>query len=79
MASKVSEIPSNKDTFKDAQTKSQRTILELAHVNLDDYYTVSPAGYRFFLAMIDDFTRYLWIWLLRSKYKESSITAIKKF
>ena len=69
---------SNKTRSKTPKRRAV-AILELAHVNLDDHYTASPAGYRFFLAMIDNFTRYVWIWLLRSKYKESSITAIKEF
>jgi len=48
-------------------------------MDLGGYYTPSPAGYRYFLGFVDDVTRYVWAWLLKTKDKAATSKAIKEF
>ena len=52
--------------------------LELVHVDL--YGTITPStnsGRRYFLLLVDDCSRYMWLQLLTSK--DEAAAAIKKF
>lgn len=95
MVSKISKIPIKTSTkispcypcLAGKQTKTRSTtpqrrassILELIHTDLGGYYVKSLAGYRYFLLILDDFTRYIWIWFLKSKDKEACIKALREF
>jgi len=39
-------------------------MLHYVPMDLGGYYAPSPNGYRYFLAIVDDQSRYIWIWLL---------------
>ena len=48
-------------------------------MDLGGYYPPSPTGHRYFLVFVDDFTRYTWVWLLKTKDKSATSKAIKEF
>ena len=50
----------------------------LKSLDLDGYYTPSPTSYHYFLAFVDDLTRYVWAWLLKTKDKSATSKAIKE-
>lgn len=41
--------------------KRATEMLEFVHMDLGGYYVPSPNGFRYFLVIVDDFTRYIWI------------------
>jgi transposase InsO family protein len=52
--------------------------LELVHGDLCGPITAAtPGGKRYFLLLVDDFSRFMWIYLLRSK--DEAQTAIRRF
>ena len=54
-------------------------ILEFIHMDLGGYYLLTPSGHRYFLIMVDDFTRYIWIWLLKTKDMKAISSAMTEF
>ena len=70
------------DTCQGIATKPQiraEKPFDLIHIDLGGYYSPSPAGYRYFLGFVDDVTRYVWAWLLKTKDKAATSKAIKEF
>jgi Reverse transcriptase (RNA-dependent DNA polymerase)/Integrase core domain len=53
--------------------------LELVHMDLGGYYDRSIEGFRYFLIIVDDYSRFTWIWLLKSKDKEAVSAAVRQF
>jgi hypothetical protein len=51
--------------------------LEFVHENLcGPISPITPSGNRFFLLLVDDFSRYMWVVLLPTK--DSALAAIKR-
>ncbi|GKB85585.1 putative RNA-directed DNA polymerase, partial [Tanacetum coccineum] len=56
-----------RETFPFSEHKSA-VLAELVHLDLwGPYRIVSKEGYRYFLTIVDDFTRAVWVYLLKSK------------
>jgi len=64
-----------KQRCTEPQTRATR-ILELIHMDLGGYYTPSQDGYRFFLIIVDDYTRYIWVWFLTTKNMQATSAAL---
>jgi transposase InsO family protein len=45
-------------------------------MDLGGYYTPSQDGYRFFLIIVDDYTRYIWVWFLTTKNMQATSAAL---
>jgi Reverse transcriptase (RNA-dependent DNA polymerase)/Integrase core domain len=53
--------------------------LDFIHCDLGGGYERSPSGYQYFLVFVDDYSRYVWVWFLKSKDKVACSAAIKEF
>jgi len=67
-----------KKRSKDPQIRAKAK-LDLIHTDLGGPYIRSPSGYRYFMVFVDDFSRYIWIWFLKTKDKVATSNAIKEF
>lgn len=67
-----------KQRCRELHTQASR-ILELIHIDLGGYYTPSLTEYRYFLIIVDDYTRYIWIWFLESKDMKATSAALSEF
>ena len=51
-----------------------QSFFELIHVDIWDPYSIpSFEGHRFFLTVVDDFSRFTWIYLLKTKAEVKTV------
>src|SRR6266487_3600785 len=53
--------------------------LERIHADISGIRTTSLRGYKYFLLLVDDYTRHYWVYLLKSKETYESVTVFKQF
>ena len=66
------------NSSKQAQQRASSK-LELIHSDLSGIMKPSISKNRYFLLFIDDLTRFTWVYLLRTKTKEVTLSAFKEF
>ena len=54
-------------------------MLGLIRMDLGGYYVPSISRNRYFLIFVDDYSRYIWAWLLPLKDKKSTSQALAEF
>jgi hypothetical protein len=74
LAGKIHESFNNKST----DTRATQP-LERIHADISGIKPLSTRGYRYFLLLVDDFTRHCWVYLLKSKETHESVTIFKQF
>ena len=55
------------ESFSKATDTRATRPLECIHANISGIKTKTKRGYKYFLLLVDDYTRYYWIYLLRTK------------
>ena len=54
-------------------------MLKLIHIDLGGYYVPSLDGHQYFLIVVDDYSRYIWLYFLATKDMQSTSAALKQF
>ncbi|CAO1618810.1 unnamed protein product [Parajaminaea phylloscopi] len=55
------------------------TPLELVHCDLSGPFVATADGFRYFAVFVDDFSRFVWVFLLRTRQQEELVNVIKAF
>ena len=63
---------------KTTDTRATRP-LERIHADISGIKSKSARGYRYFLLFVDDYSRYYWLYLLKSKETTESVTIFRQF
>ena len=67
------------ESFSKATDTRATKPLERIHANISGIKTKTKRGYKYFLLLVDDYTRYYWIFLLRTKETTEVVLIFRQF